>query len=354
MPRPFKMLYVAEAGLHNTSTHRLWAFQRLGQHVVAADLTHFGQRGGELVRKVRFRLQMGPAVNAFNREVLRLAHVHQPDVVWMDKQLMTQPSTLRKLRKMGVATVNYTIDNPFGPRKDPGWRLYLKTIPEYDLHLVQRDQNITDYKQRGARAVIKIQTAFEPTTQFQPPPEWSDKDRDREVSFIGNPYDQRAEFMTRLWREFRVPLTVSGSDRWKCLDREVYDAVFREGELYDKDYREGIWRSKINLSFVTHSNLDEFAHKSFEIAGMGGFLLQERAPGHVERFVEDVECAYFSSVEECVAQIQRYLPDEAARARIAAAARQRALASGYDNDTQMRKGLEALETIVPAVKRGMR
>ena len=348
----FKMLYVAGMGLHNTSTHRMWAFQRLGQQVIPADLSSYEEQGSPLMRKLRFRLQMGPAVNAFNRELLGLALEHQPDVVWLDKQLMVQPATLRKLRKMGIATVNYTIDNPFGPRKDPGWRLYMKTIPEYDLHLVQREQNIVDYNRLGARRVVKIQTAFEPTVEFPPPATWSDKDRDRQVSFIGNPYDQRAEFMTRLWREFHIPLTVSGSYLWKPpkLPLDVYDAVFREGALHDSQYREGIWRSRINLSFVTRSNLDEFAHKSFEIAGAGGFLLQERSQGHLDRFVEDEECAYFSSLEECVEKIRRYLPDEAARTRIAAAGRQRAVASGYDNDSQMSKGLAALNEIVPSVR----
>ena len=61
------------------------------------------------------------------------------------------------------------IDNPFGTRQDPGWRLYMKDIPHYDLHVVQRDANIADYKSRGARDVIKIQTAYEPTIHFPPP-----------------------------------------------------------------------------------------------------------------------------------------------------------------------------------------
>jgi spore maturation protein CgeB len=47
---------------------------------------------------------------------------------------------------MGIATVSYMIDNAFGPRRDPGWRLYMKDIPYFDLHVVQRDSNIADYK----------------------------------------------------------------------------------------------------------------------------------------------------------------------------------------------------------------
>ncbi len=67
-----------------------------------------------------------------------------------DKLLWMQPRTLDRLRSMGITTVSYMIDNPFGPRRDPGWRLYMKDIPHYDLHVVQRDKNIEDYRSRGA------------------------------------------------------------------------------------------------------------------------------------------------------------------------------------------------------------
>src|SRR6185437_9057404 len=111
-------------------------------------------------------------------------------------------------------------------------------------------------------------------------------------------------------------------------------------------YREAIWRSKINLSFITHSNQDEFVHKSFEIAGCGGFLLAERSAGHLERFREGEEAVFFSSFEECVEKIRRYLPDEVARARIAAAGHARAVRDGYHNDRQMGLIVERAEQIV--------
>src|SRR5579875_799300 len=189
---------------------------------------------------------------------------------------------------MGVATVSYMIDNPFGPRQDPGWRLYMKAIPHYDLHVVQRDKNILDYTSRGARDVIKIQTAYEPTLHFPPPEGWSDKDRDREVSFIGTPYDNRAATLTNLARlnEFAVVISGNRSQWQRALSPDSFRQMYREGELYQQQYREAIWRSKINLSFLTHSNQDEFVHKSFEIAGCGSFLLAERSEGHLQRFKE--------------------------------------------------------------------
>jgi hypothetical protein len=318
------------------------ALRRLGHTVVPLNsLQYEPQR--ELLRKIVHRVQMGPMVERLNRDVLAMAERERPEVFWADKLLGLQPQTLQSLRLMGVTTVSYMIDNAFGPRRDPGWRLYLQNIPNFDLHVVQRDSNLADYRSRGARNVIKIQTAYEPTVHFPPPEDWGELQRDRGVSFIGTSYDDRPAFLTRLWREFGFPVVISGDRMWKKrLDAAASAALYTGGELYGAAYREAIWRSKINLSFLTHSNADEFAHKSFEIAGCGGFLLAERSEGHAARFVEDEEAVFFSDFAECAEKIRRYLPDVESRERIAAAGRARAVRSGYDNDTQLQLILDRL------------
>ena len=346
-----KILYAGSLTPNDTALHRLWALERLGNQVIPLPTAQYEARS-PMLRKIVFRLTVGPGVTRLNADVLRIAAAEKPDIFWADKLLWLWPSTLKKLRSMGIATVSYMIDNPFGPRKDPGWCMYRKDIPFYDLHVVQRDKNIADYRARGARGVIKIQTGYEPTLHFPPSAGWSDADCTREVSFIGTPYDDRAETLIRLSRESGSAVSVSGNPRlWaKALDAETYRQIFKSSELYRDDYREAIWCSKINLSFLTHSNQDEFVHKSFEIAGCGGFLLAERSEGHTKRFVEDEEAAFFSSYEELTAKIRRYLPDEAVRRRIAAAGRARAERDGYHNDRQVGLILERVNALLPQIK----
>jgi len=340
-----RILYAAQLSANDSAQYRAWALERLGHTVVPVNLFEYVPQN-KLVEKLVFRAQMGPWVSRLNQDILQIAEREQPEIFWADKALGVWPETLDKLRAMGVATVSYMIDNAFGPRRDPGWRLYMKAIPHYDLHVVQRDTNIEDYMGRGARDVIKIQTAYEPTIHFAPPEGWSDSQRDRGVSFIGTSYDDRPEFLTRLWRE-GLPVVISGDGMWKeRLEPDAAAALYTGGELYGAAYREGIWRSKINLSFITHSNQDEFVHKSFEIAACEGFLLAERSDGHKAKFEEDVEAVFFTGFEECAEKIRRYLPDEAARARIAAAGRTRALRDGYSNDAQVERIVERLRPLV--------
>ena len=343
-----RILYIAPMTYGSYGLYRQRSLERLGNVLFPVDVTRYEAQGPSLMARLRHRLQIGRVVTQMNEDVLRLAKEHRVDAVWFDKPLFIRAATLRQLRALGIATIDYMIDNPFGPRRDPGFRLYVRTIPEYDLHVQQRDVSVAEYLARGARRVVKVQTAFEPSVHFPPPAGWSDKDRTREVSFIGTPYDKRPQFLTDLWRKYNVPMVISGPRIWqRKLSKNILAALYPErDELFDASYREAVWRSKINLSFLTHSNQDEFAHKSFEIAACGGFLLAERCSGHTERFEEDKEAVFFSGIEECAEKIRSYLRNEEARTRIAAAGRRRAVASGYDNDTQMRVVLGTMDRLV--------
>ncbi len=348
-----KILYAGTITPNDSTLYRMLALERLGHTPVPFNAVDYLHKSS-LARKIAFRLAAGPQVQRLNRDLLHLAEREGVDVVWADKLLGMQPRTLKRLNAMGITTVSYMIDNAFGPRSDPGWRLYRKCLRLYDLHVTQRDISVQHYRERGVRDVMKIQTAFEPTIHFPPPPGWSDKDRDRGVSFVGTPYDDRAQFLTRLWKDAGFPVTVSGGLVWKpALGPEATEAIYRgHGELFRGDYREAIWRSRINLSFLTHSNQDEFVHKSFEITACRGFLLAERSAGHAQRFVEDEEAVFFSSYEECLEKIRRYLPDEQARDRIAAAGHARAVRSGYDNDTQVRLIVDRVTAISASRRAG--
>jgi len=129
----------------------------------------------------------------------------------------------------------------------------------------------------------------------------------------------------------------------RALSEKHFNTMFREGELWDDAYREAIWKSRMNLSFITKGNQDEYSHKAFEIVGCGGFLLAERSEGHLERFRDGEEAVFFSSLAECEEKIRLHLWDEEKRKRIAEAGRRRAELSGYHNDAQLQLILDRLD-----------
>jgi len=331
----FHVLYIGSLGPISTSTHRCRAIERLGHRVSEFDTDPYLASGLPLLRKIRNRTLIGRSVARFNRDLLAKADADRPDLIWFEKAVYLYPKTLRALRALGIYTLSFNIDNPFGPRRDPGRRLLLATIPEFDLHLVQREINLVDYRRAGARDVILMRTAYEPTVHFPPPAGWSDVDRRYDVVFIGSCYDNRAEFLTQLAMRHGVPLTIWGDHWQRAMSASAQAALWRGPAIYNDSYRETMWRSRICLSFVTHSNRDDVAHKSFEIAACGAFLLAEDTPGHQAHFIANHEAVFFRDVDEGVAQIRRFLPNEAARAEIATAGRRRAESSGYSNDARI-------------------
>ena len=342
-----RVLYVASLTPDYYGEYRLRALRRLPlSHLATVDEDEFRLLPG-VAGKLEFRLQMGPRVERLNRAVLVAAERERANVVLCDKVLSLRSATLRRLRPLGIVSVDYMNDNPFGPRRDPGWRLFLKSLPDYDLHVLPRSSSLQQFRRHGARGLIRIRFAFEPSVHYAPPRSWSDAERHRNVSFIGTPYDDRGPFLTRLWRA-ALPVDISGSvPHWRAaLPPDAFSATFRIGELKGDAYRDAIWRSRINLAFVTHSNCDDIAHKAFEITACGGFLLAERTAEHQQLFREDEEAVFFSDFEECRAKIDRYLNDEPARSKIAAAGRERAWSSGYDNDSVLRSVLNSAAEIL--------
>jgi spore maturation protein CgeB len=214
----------------------------------------------------------------------------------------------------------------------------------FDLHCLFRKADVARYQPWGL-PYIELQFSYDPQENFPPPAGWTDAQRTREVSFIGSPYDHRAEFLMALAEKHGVPVRITGP-RWnRSLNAEQLRKHVTGEWMTSAAYRENLWKSKINLAFVTHSNEDDVAHKAFEITACGSFLLAERTPGHLAAFKEDQEAVFFSSVEECAEKARYYLDRAVEREAIAHCGRERVVSSGYDNDTQLKRVLMKLDGI---------
>jgi spore maturation protein CgeB len=287
---------------------------------------------------------MGPLISRINRDLVRMVAELRPDVIWFDKPISFTPETMHAIKKTGAQIAFYVQDSPFGPRNDGCWRQFMQIYRMADLHCLLRDADVPRYS-GWELPWIKIMLCFDPNTHFPPNIGFSDGDRDRAVSYIGHPYQERPAFLVKLARDYRLPVFVNGnSNKWsRSLTREELQFFTLGDFLVNEHYRAGIWRSKINLSFITEDNEEDIALKAVEIAGCGGFLLAIRTPGHQAIFDEDREAVFFSSVEECADKAHFYLNRPDPREIIAARGRDRAVRSGYDNDTQLARVLNRLD-----------
>jgi spore maturation protein CgeB len=243
------------------------------------------------------------------------------------------------VKQSGAFTVCYNQDNPFGPRNDGCWKQFYKTFRRFDLHCLFRLVDVQRYADWGLPA-IKILLSYDPEQHFPPPPAWTDANRTRDLAYTGSPLEQRPAFLAELGEKYGLPVSVAGprwEDVWPEPPRRRYVVG---GMMKGPDYRESMWRSRINMAFVTRLNEEDVAHKSVEITACAQFLLAERSPGHQEAFEEGKEAEFYSSIEECAAKARYYLDHPDQRKKIAAAGRLRAERSGYSNDAQLAKVLQ--------------
>lgn len=340
-PQGRRILYAANLGPGGTSTYRFEALRRLRQQVTPFDLQLYSPANPAL-NWLRIRYPFGPLVSKVNRDFLKTFLEVQPDVVWFDKPIFFTRETMRVIHRAGAQIVFYVQDAPFGPRNDGCWRQFLRMYRMADLHCLLRQTDIARYRAWDL-PWIETMFSFEPSVHFPPPSELSDASRNRQVSYIGFPYEQRPAFLLKLARDYQLPVFINGN-RWSRMLASDELRHFTLGNfLVNEEYRQGIWKSKINLSFVTEHNEDDIAHKAVEIAACGGFLLAVRTPGHQALFEEDREAVFFSSVEECADKARFYLGRPNLREAIAARGRDRAVRSGYDNDTQLARILNRLD-----------
>jgi spore maturation protein CgeB len=344
LPRRRRILCPCDPRPGTTSGYRLRSLRRLGQDVIPFDLTQYTP-SSKYLNVLAARAPIGPLISGINHDLLRMVREHKPDVVFFDKPTQFTRKTILDIKKAGVTTVYYNQDNPFGPRNDHGWYQLKRVFRLFDLHCAIRNTDVIRFQQWGLQWV-RIMLSFEPSVHFPPADSWSDQDRPRPVSYIGHPHENRPAFLRSLAEEHSVPLTISGSPRWKTVwPSDLFARSFMYGQLTDDRYREEIWRSRINLSFLTTLNEEDIAHKSVEIAACQGFLMALRCEGHQAIFEEDKEAVFFSSVEECADKCRFYLNRPDLRDAIAQRGRERAVRSGYDNDTQLLRVLNHLDGI---------
>jgi spore maturation protein CgeB len=337
------ILYASDLGRGSTSTYRFEALRRLGQQMHAFDVLPYAPKS-RYISWLRFRYPAGPLVARINRDLVKAVETIRPDVVWFDKPIFFTPATMRAIQMAGAKIVFYLQDAPFGPRNDGCWMQFLNVLRMADLHCLVRKADVARYEAWGL-PWIETMFSFDPAIHFPPQSGFNDTDRDRGLSYIGFPYEQRPAFLLSLARDHKLPVFVNGS-RWERVLTPDQQTYFTLGGFLAADaYRSGIWRSKINLSFVTESNEDDIAHKAVEIAACGSFLMAARTPGHEALFEEDKEAVFFSSVEECADKARFYLDRPDLREAIAASARERAVRSGYDNDSQLARILNRLDGI---------
>jgi hypothetical protein len=280
-----------------------------------------------LSRKIGF----GPRVSRMNHDIATRVKECVPDLVWIDKGLLIAPKTLASAMKIPSLPllIHYSPDDMMNPANQT--RLYLRSVPLYDIHITTKTHNLSELKELGARRIQFMDNAYSAATHRPMPV--SDGDREMyggEIGFVGWYEKERASSMNHI-AECGLRVRIWGPG-WRNREFSPHSNLrIEDRSLWAEEYTRVICSTDVNLGFLRKINRDRQTSRSIEIPACGGFMIAERTEEHIRLFKEDEEAVFFSSDDELAEKSAYYIrrPDD--RVRIARAGYKRCLESGYSN-----------------------
>lgn len=324
-----KILYVGDDRPSSTARHRADALRRLGHEVTHlnpyADLRKH-LTGWRIVLHYRtgYVLLQEQVLNWQRQQLASLGHF---DVCWVDSGDLLGRRAVESLREVADKVVLFNHDDPTGGRDGNRFWSMLRAIPVYDLCIVVRPFNITEYKQRGARDVLRVFMSYDEVRHTAPsldgpvPPNF-----DNDIVFIGRniPGEDRDLFLHALIQAGLRPAI--WGDNWHAS--RVWAALqpFWKGpSISGSDYVYAMRHARICLGMLSKGNRDQHTTRTMEIPYAGGLLCAERTSEHLTLYQEGEEAVFWRDADECVRVCRDLLAHPEKIERIKTAGRVRVL-----------------------------
>ncbi|MGY6648129.1 CgeB family protein [Wenyingzhuangia sp. IMCC45574] len=328
-------------GNSNTCLHRHKAITKCSVSTNEVDTT----ANVSLIYKVCNKLfNMGlpiklPDLANANKKIISFVNQNKYDVVWIDKGITIEKSTLKKIKEKlpKCSIVGFSPDNMmmrFNQSQN-----YLECASLYDYTFTTKSHIVKDLKRVGFKNVNFINKTYHEDFHF--PRELTIEEKDKlggDVGFIGTWEQERCDSILFLVNN-GIRVKVFGNKKWRDYKNyhpnlEVYDGLFSD------DYPKALRAFKISLCFLRKINADQQTARTMEIPACGGFMLAERTDEHKRLFEEGKEAEFFDSNEELLNKCKFYLEHENERNSVVKLGRERCESSGYSNMKTIKRMLE--------------
>lgn len=274
-----------------------------------------------------------------NRRILELVQKNRYDLVWIDKGITIFADTLRETKRLQphCKIIGYSPDLMTVRHNQS--QQFLESLPEYDGYVTTKSYAVEEMSRMGAQRVLYQGNAYQ--EDFHYPRAVTPDDFERlggDVGFIGVWEEERAKFILHLAKH-GVNVRVWGDGKWLQY-KGLFPNLRIEGRgLFTDEYCLALSAFKISLCFLRKMNFDQQTTRSVEIPACGGFMLAERTNEHLSLFEENVEAAYFETMDELLNKTIEYLGNDDRRRMVAKAGLERCQNSGYSYGERIRQAL---------------
>jgi spore maturation protein CgeB len=336
-----KILFIAELRAHARSKQRLLSLRDLGHEVkeMSTIPNESYSHNPSIFERISFKLGYPVDLVDLNKKLCEHAVDFLPDLIWVEKVLIIQPTIYQKLRRYlpNTKIVFYSEDDIF--MRHNRSVLLRKSLPIFDLVFTTKPRNLRELPQLGAKKVFCIYQAYD--RNIHRPISVTTAEQEKwggEVSFVGTFERDRAEQMLYV-AEQGILVHVWGAN-WQAWKKEHPNLRIMRRAIYNEEFIKVLCSSKINLNFLRKANRDRHTSRSLEIPACGAFMLTERTEEHQELFVEDKEAAFFETPSELLEKIRYYLGHEEERSQVAQSGRIRCLSGGYSHHERLKVMLD--------------
>jgi spore maturation protein CgeB len=299
----------------------------------------------------------GSAMLGLNRAVIVEAKKHRPDFILFWRPTHIMPYTLRQLEILGISTISYNNDDPFGPTiygNAPWhhhflWYWYTRCLPLFQLNFFYRKINCGEALTQGAKHATVLLPYFMPWQDR--PVQLTEEERgcyDTEVVFAGHYEPDGREESIRALVSAGLKVKLWGGHYWsRAVLGDLYDGLAPIVPAEGDDYAKALCGAKVCLCFLSKLNRDTYTRRCFEIPACGGLMLAERTDDLIRFFKEDEEACFFSSTAELLEKARWLIQNPQDRELIAASGLRRVWADGHDVYSRASWFIDTIENYLP-------
>ncbi len=331
------ILYIGSLNERSNSYRRFKTYEQIVRKTIGFDIDPFIYRSPTI--KLDHHLNVGFGTFRLNRELKKIDFT-LIDLIIVDNRPFIFNSTLNWIKNNNPAIKIALVltDDPNGKYKT-GWRLLRSTAGKYDVHFVQRSQNIEDLSYWGANRVEMCFRSYDPSLHRRKAE--IEKIEKFDVGFIGS-YEEKREESIKFLIDHGISVQIIGNgwDKGKYFDQ--LKSFYQGPSVYGEKYVDHINSMKIALHFLRVANRDEQDSRTFEIPACGTPMIAEISKTHEELFKNEEEVLYFSNNYELLERVKYLIKNPLIAKQLAENALERCSVSGYDHKSTLMKLLSKI------------
>jgi hypothetical protein len=282
-------------------------------------------------KRVNNRLYLGKSVRHANAALIEAVKEATPDYVIVDGEVWLYPSTLKSIRRYVKALIYYNTDDTFAV---PSHRwLHRLGAKYFDLYLTTNRFNVRELRDRYGVPAIRVGMGYDRDYHKKSVLDSHASDAPGSSMIFAGHWEPHTEGFVNALMEAGHTVALYGSGWNKAKNRALRGTRILPG----KDYVGAIGSASIALCFLSRMNRNESTGRSYEITGIGTFMLAERTGEHEYLFGDGVGAGLFSSRNELVEKASYYLNHASERKLIADTGRSRCQELGLSWQEHMQR-----------------